>query len=592
MTATACEATRARAFVLPGNVASLRVATVAISGNGCQNSGARLATVAKNGGDGWQPLPPKPDKSRRGYGSVPLAFVPDTEDDLAWCLEDPKWRVCSGQLYKIMVKSAVAIEGEEQTIVPFVPNRAQRRLMDRLWHRNIILKARQLGFTTLVCIMWLDHALFNADQRVGIVAQDAPAAEAFFRDKVKLAYDRLPDSLKAARPLERESADELLFSNNSSIRVATSMRSGTIHRLHVSEFGKICAKYPDKAAEVVTGTLPAVPLDGIAIIESTAEGQEGEFFKMTTRAIELAQSGRVLTQKDFRIHFFPWWADPAYVIEQDVPMTDRDREYFAQVEGKTGTTLTRQQRNWYVATRDGEFSGDPEKMWQEYPSFAAEAFQVSTEGTYYANQLAAARKAGRICRVPFLPGVKVNTFWDIGNSDGTAIWLHQRVGHENRWIKFFEGWGEPYSHFIKLLQDYSTSVGGIVWGTHYLPHDAAHKRQQGDRVASPEDMLRELDLGGDWAIVPAVDDILHGIQRVRDEFPSYVFDEEGCKEGLAHLAAYRKTWDKTRGTWKNHQPRKLDGHSEAPDAIRQHAQGYQAPSLAKPPSGSANWRVA
>src|SRR3546814_18785208 len=78
-------------------------------------------------------------------------------------------------------------------------------------------------------------------------------------------------------PLARDSANELLFAhNNSSIRVATSMRSGTIHRLHVSEFGKICAKFPDKAHEVVTGSLPAVPLDGIAIIESTAEGQSSE----------------------------------------------------------------------------------------------------------------------------------------------------------------------------------------------------------------------------------------------------------------------------------------------------------------------------
>src|SRR3546814_14190465 len=92
------------------------------------------------------------------------------------------WRLCSGQLYQIMLKSP---DGDEATVVPFKPNRAQRRLIARLWHRNIILKARQLGFTTLVCIIWLDHALFNADQRCGIVAQDREAAEVIFRDKVK-----------------------------------------------------------------------------------------------------------------------------------------------------------------------------------------------------------------------------------------------------------------------------------------------------------------------------------------------------------------------------------------------------------------------
>lgn len=85
-------------------------------------------------------------------------------------------------------------------------------------------------------------------------------------------------------PLAADNADELLFAhNNSSIRVATSMRSGTIHRLHVSEFGKICAKYPDKAKEVVTGSIPAVPTNGVLVIESTAEGREGEFFRWWSR---------------------------------------------------------------------------------------------------------------------------------------------------------------------------------------------------------------------------------------------------------------------------------------------------------------------
>src|SRR3546814_13099490 len=107
-------------------------------------------------------------------------------------------------------------DGDEATVVPFKPNRAQRRLIARLWHRNIILKARQLGFTTLVCIIWLDHALFNADQRCGIVAQDREAAEVIFRDKVKLAYDRLPPELKAEMPLARDSANELLFAHHNS----------------------------------------------------------------------------------------------------------------------------------------------------------------------------------------------------------------------------------------------------------------------------------------------------------------------------------------------------------------------------------------
>jgi hypothetical protein len=461
-------------------------------------------------------------------------------------------------------------------------------LIARLWHRNIILKARQLGFTTLVCIMWLDHALFNADQRCGIVAQDRDAAESFFRDKVKLAYERLPDELRAAMPLKRESASELLFGhNNSSIRVATSMRSGTIHRLHVSEFGKIGAKFPEKAKEVVTGSLPAVPLDGIAIIESTAEGQDGEFYKMAQRAMALADQGVDLTPRDYRFHFFPWWQEPGYRIEQgQVVITEKDEEYFSEVESKIGQPLGIAQKRWYVATRESDFSGDPEKMWQEYPSTPVEAFQVSTEGKYYAVQLAAARKSGRITDVPFIPSEPVNTFWDIGSSDGTAIWFHQRIGLQNRFIRFMEGWGETYAHFILEMQKLK-----YIWGTHYLPHDAEHERQQGEKIASPISELRKFPIGGSWVVVPRVDDINHGIQLTRAAFADCWFDQTECKAGIAHLDNYSKAWNQTAGCWGT-RPRK-DVHTEAADAFRQFAQGYEPDAEIGPyRRRERNWKTA
>lgn len=511
-------------------------------------------------------------------------FVPTNPQELAACLADPWWRLCSGQLYKIMVKSEV--EGKEGFVIPFRPNGAQLKVMRSLWHRNIILKARQLGFTTLVAILWLDHALFNADQRCGMIAQDRENAEAFFRDKVKLAYDKLPPEVKEAVPLLNETKHELLFANNSSIRVATSMRSGTIHRLHVSEFGKIGAKYPEKAAEVVTGSLPTVPLDGIAIIESTAEGQDGEFYKMTQRAMAMNEAGSELTPRDYRFHFFPWWSDPTYRIEQPVILTDKDREYFDRIEVEIGRKLDDQQRRWYIATREADFSGDEEKMWQEYPSTPKEAFQVSTEGKYYAKQLTQARKDKRIGIVPYVEGEPVNTFWDIGGSDGTAIWLHQRIGLQDRFIGFIEGWGEPYGYYGKELQKL-----GYLWGKHYLPHDATHKRQQAEVMSSPEDELKKLPIGGDWVVVPVVSDVTHGIQLTRNKFSQAWFDEEKCKAGLEHLGAYSKTWNERAGCWSD-QP-KHDIHSEAADAFRQYGQGYDASdSAVRPTRRERNWRTA
>lgn len=508
--------------------------------------------------------------------AVALDCVPSTAEELEACLADPMWRVCSGQLYKIMIKDDALADG--MSVMPFRPNRAQRRLIRRLWFRTLILKARQLGFTTLIAILWLDHALFNPNQRCGIVAHDKDAAANIFRDKVKFAYENLPDALRAAMPLARNSASELLFAhNNSSIRVATSMRSGTIHRLHISEFGKICAKYPEKAKEVVTGSLPAVPLNGIAIIESTAEGQGGEFHAMATRAEARSQIDRPLTRREWRFNFEPWWKNEDYEMDPTgVVITAKEHDYFDEVEAEAKTVISLRQRAWYIATRDSDFAGDAEKMWQEYPSTSKEAFQKSTEGTYYKVQLTAARKSGRISRVPHVTHVPVNTFWDIGNRDGTAIWLHQRVGMEHRFIGYIEGHGEPFDYYVRELEKL-----GYLWGTHHLPHDATHKRQQGLRSVSPQDMLEEMRPHWRFDIIPRIEQITTGIQLVRTIFSQCWFDETACAEGIQRLANYSKERDPRLGTWKP-TPRH-DENSEGADAFRQFAQGWSEPAT---PAGS------
>ena len=499
----------------------------------------------------------------RADGTYP---IPRDEEQFAAFLNDPMARICSGFLYKILIKSDVDATGV--TKIAFIPNRAQRRFIRRLWTRNLVLKARQLGMTTLIAIIWLDHALFTPDQRCGIIAHDTSAAETIFRDKVKFAYENLPDALKEAMPLKRDSADELLFANNSSVRVATSMRSGTIHRLLVSEFGKICAKYPAKAQEVVTGSIPAVPIDGIVVIESTAEGQEGDFYAMAMKAIALAEARKPLTALDYRFHFANWMLAAEYQMQPGaVIISDIDHEYFDQLEITLGQPVSMAQRSWYVATREG-FGGSPERIWQEYPSTPTEAFQKTVEGTYYAKQLAHARLEGRITTVPHVTGAPVYSFWDIGVSDGTGVWFMQHVGQQFRFIKYIEGWGEPYETFTRQMQ-----ATPYMWGTHFLPHDAAQKKQLARIILTPREMLENLWPGQRFEIVDAVNQLQDGIQAVRDVFSQCVFDETGCKEGLRHLSLYRKEWDQRVSAWKD-SPRK-DEHTESADSFRQFAQALK-----------------
>lgn len=501
-----------------------------------------------------------------------LTPLPTCEETLTKCLSDPHWRLFSGSLYKIIIKD----ETEDGSfVIPFSPNAAQRRFIENLWYRNIILKARQLGFSTLIAIVWLDHALFNANQRCGIVAQDLDTAKEIFRDKVKFGYENLPEPIRDRFPLKTETADELLFAhNNSSIKVATSMRGGTIHRLHISEFGKICAKYPDKANEVITGSIPAVPLSGITVIESTAEGRDGEFFNMVQVAEQHRASKKILTNRDYRLHFYAWWNEPTYRMPaHTVTVTQKDHDYFEEViqivkrDLNLDITIDMDQRAWYVATRESDFSGRAEKMWQEYPSFPAEAFQVSTEGHYYAKDMVALRQRNGICEVQALD-VPVNTFWDIGNSDGCAIWFHQESNGQDRFISYYEAHGEDLRHYVSKLRE-----KGYVFGTHFLPHDADHKRL-GDFNKSTREMLQDLMPGERFAIVPRITELSTGIHQTRKHLKSAYFDKSECDLGIKRLEGYKKRFSKADNRYID-QPDKSNGCTEGADALRQWAQAKE-----------------
>lgn len=481
-------------------------------------------------------------------------------DALKRCLADPAWRIRN--LYRVTDK-----DGRE---VPFRPWPEQQKLLDRLWFRNLILKARQRGFSTLIQLVMLDTCLFNANTHAAVIAQDRDTADTIFRTKIRFAYDRLPDTIRAMVPLAKDAADELIMANGSTLKVATSARGGTLQWLHVSEFGKICAKYPDKAREIVSGALPAVDQNGIVCIESTAEGQDGAFYEMTQRAQQLRDLGQPLAKLDYRFHFASWWDADEYEIDPGtVVVGPADHAYFDRLEDSLGIAIGPRKRAWYVAMRDSTFSGDRETMWREYPSTPEEAFAQSTDGCYLADQLALARREGRITTVPHDPGRPVNTFWDLhhGGNDAVAIWFHQRVGLRDHFIRFIEGSGEPYGYYVRQMQ-----ALGYTYGTHYLPHDADRRFPGAETNRTIKDLLEELGLRN-IETVPRTADLTAGIQELRDDFSSYWFDAAGCAAGLRHLSLYRKEWNDRLGVWRD-RPRE-DGHQHAADAIRQKAQGYR-----------------
>lgn len=280
-------------------------------------------------------------------------------------LADRVWRL--NNLYWVV--------NEAGDLIKFKLRPAQQHLMENLHYKNIILKARQLGFTTFICIFMLDYALFNRNKALGIVAHTKDDASVIFR-KVKIAWDNFPEPLKSYFKLEAlgDSATEYQFTNGSVMRVSTSLRSGTYQMVLITEFGKICARFPEKAAEIVTGTLPAVPAQGVVFIESTAEGEEGHYYDFVQDAMEAKRLHRALTVKDYKFFFFPWYQNPANnVAGEGVPISAEINEYLEKMQRLVKVKFTTSQRNWYYLTTK-EQKG---KMKQEHPSTPEEAFLTS-----------------------------------------------------------------------------------------------------------------------------------------------------------------------------------------------------------------------
>jgi hypothetical protein len=166
------------------------------------------------------------------------------------------------------------------------------------------------------------------------------------------------------------------------------MRSSTLQYLHISEFGKICAKFPDKAREIMTGSLNAVAPGQYVFIESTAEGREGYFYEMVKEAQKIKDADKKLTPLDFKMHFFPWMVDISSRIDSEGIVIPNDLSaYFNALEVKLGARLDSEQRAWYAkrALTQGE------DMKREFPSTSNEAFESSNEGLYYGRQISEAR---------------------------------------------------------------------------------------------------------------------------------------------------------------------------------------------------------
>lgn len=194
------------------------------------------------------------------------------------------------------------------------------------------------------------------------------------------------------------------------------------------------------------------------------------------------------------------------------------------------------------------------------------SFEAAILGAYFGKEIAQAEAEGRVTRVPHDPGHSVQTWWDLGYDDSTAIWFVQYIGRELRVIDYYEASGEALPHYVKHLDGKP-----YRYGDHVLPHDVeAHELGTG---RTRRETLASLGLRN-IRVTPA-QDIMDGINAARLLIPRCWFDAENCRRGLEALRQYRADWDEKNKILRNKPLHNWASHGA--DAFRTGAIGGNMP---------------
>jgi phage terminase large subunit len=187
-----------------------------------------------------------------------------------------------------------------------------------------------------------------------------------------------------------------------------------------------------------------------------------------------------------------------------------------------------------------------QNIWLGFP-------RAALEGAVYADEMRKLREDGRITRIEYDPLVPVHCFYDMGWRDMTVILLAQKCAGEYRIIDYIEGHQKSIRDYLTLLQ-----AKEYVYGTHYVPHDAASKSLQTGR--SIEQLMRQA--GRTVQVVPRLP-LQAGINATRVLFPKIWFDQIKCSPLLNHLRHYSYDMQHLGKPIPKH-----DEHSHAADALR------------------------
>ena len=189
---------------------------------------------------------------------------------------------------------------------------------------------------------------------------------------------------------------------------------------------------------------------------------------------------------------------------------------------------------------------------------------ANVPGSVYGKELQDADDAGRITSVPHIGDHRVDTYWDLGMHDYTAIWFVQNVGRGDiHVIDYYQNQGEGLPHYARVMDEKN-----YLYGNHYGPHDL-EVRELGTGKSRRE---AAHGLGINFRTVPRLP-IEDGIHAARLLIPRVYFDRDNCREGLEALRHYHRAYNERTRQFRDKPVH--DWSSHAADAFRTAAIGLQ-----------------
>jgi hypothetical protein len=204
---------------------------------------------------------------------------------------------------------------------------------------------------------------------------------------------------------------------------------------------------------------------------------------------------------------------------------------------------------------------------EEYEQEYECSWSAAIKGAVYGTELASAYKDKRICFIPVEQSAQVATFWDLGISDGMAIWFVQAIGKEIRLINYYENNGKGMAHYIQYLEDFKRDHS-IQYSEHFAPHDIEVRELMTGK--SRRDTAREMGLV--FRVVP-MHKVADGLEAARKLFSRIWIDEKRCQFGIECLSQYRYEYDEKRGVFRDSPVH--DWSSHCSDAFRMIAMGWR-----------------